>query len=104
MPTDFNGLVLGPSMTAFAAEVSWTPAGGSEITGLRGVLGDDYVEVDLGNEASMSTTSPVLGIRLSEWPDSPAPDDTITINAKTYAIWDTQQDGEGGLKLILKDA
>lgn len=104
MAINFEKLVLGPSMMAFAADVAWTPDGEAAVPDLRGVFGDEYVEVDTGNEAPVSATTPTLGIRLSEWPGVPAPEDVVAVNSRTYEVWDTQPDGEGGMKLILRAA
>tara|TARA_R110002110_G_scaffold64634_5_gene178579 strand:+ start:215 stop:550 length:336 start_codon:yes stop_codon:yes gene_type:complete len=68
----------------------------------RGVFDAAHELVDTGGDAPVSSTGPVLGIRLSEFSTPPVSGNELTIDGAFYRINDVQPDGQGGAKLMLK--
>tara|TARA_R110002074_G_scaffold253081_2_gene425070 strand:- start:16479 stop:16814 length:336 start_codon:yes stop_codon:yes gene_type:complete len=68
----------------------------------RGVFDAAHELVEMGGEGPVSTTGPVLGIRLSEFTVPPVEANEVVIDGATYRINDVQPDGQGGAKLMLK--
>lgn len=68
----------------------------------RGVFDAAHELVDTGGEFPVSTTAPVLGIRLSEFTVVPEMGNEVVIDGANYRIDDVQPDGQGGAKLMLK--
>jgi len=85
-------------VVVFAAPVAVKSAYG---TG-RGVFDAAHELVDLGGEAAVTTTGPVLSIRLSDFDVAPQQDNEVTIDGTLYRIYDVQPDGQAGAKLLLK--
>ncbi|WP_261803295.1 hypothetical protein [Variovorax sp. PAMC26660] len=99
---DWDALVLGPVHGVFAEPVVYLPKGGSPTT-TEGIFDEAYREVDLAGGMAVTTETPVLGIRLSAFPQTPQQDDQITVGRTgvTYVIRETQLDGHGAAKLLL---
>ncbi len=62
--------------------------------------------MDLTGGMAVTTESPVLGIRTSEFPVLPRQGDQIVVpsRSKTYSIREVQIDGHGAAKLLLNEA
>jgi hypothetical protein len=104
MALDFDALVLGPCMDAFAQPVSYTAQSGQRVA-IVGVFDRYHVEVSFdGTGAPVSTTLPVLGLREAAFPAGmcAAQGDIVSIAGTHYEITDTQPDGHGHVLLMLK--
>lgn len=101
MPIDFDGLVLRPSMTAFARTVTVTPEGGPAFAA-RGDFRQEPVEFEVGESVHTAVT-PTLGVRLADWETAPVQGMAVAIDGVDYVVDDIDgPDGEGGARLILK--
>jgi hypothetical protein len=110
VPVNFDALVLGPTFDAFAEPVTFIPAAGGIITTYggpnigRGVFdhGHTLLEVQ-GDGAPVSTETPMLGIRLSEFSTAPVQNDQVYIPSvnSTYMVRDPMPDGHGHARLML---
>jgi hypothetical protein len=112
---DWDVLVLGPVMAVFGEGTLAVPASLPLYTprGLPGfpladaVFDAEYEQVEINQaDGSQSTTHrPVLGVRTSLFPRSPAQNDKVFIPSvgKTYVVRDVQADGHGHAKLMLME-
>lgn len=91
---------------ALGEDAVFTPvksAPGHDPIPLRGIWNGVAELVDVGNEARVSTTAPILDIRLSDLPGLPKDGDLVEVLGKTYRVIDAQPDGQGMVRLILKE-
>jgi hypothetical protein len=105
MTIDIDGLVLGPCMDAFARPVVFIPRTSGVAQAQRGVFDAAYTAVTLEGEGVPTTqTTPVLGVRLSEWTPAPLKSDAIQIPAtnQAFVIREVRPDGHGDAKLMLQ--
>lgn len=106
MGMNFEKATLVPGLRVFGRAVTFTPSGGSPV-GRRGIFDREHeiIKSDVDG-AQYSTTSPILSIRRSEWPElprtGPLPNATIAIDDEVFRIFDCQPDSEGGSMIILK--
>lgn len=102
---DWDSLVLGPVQGVFGEPVMFLPAIGSPLA-VSGIFDEAYREVDLAGGMAVTTESPVLGIRVSDFSVLPVQGDQVTVasRSKTYVVREVQIDGHGGAKLLLNDA
>ena len=96
--------ILGISMTVFGTPFTFTPNGGQP-ENLTGVFDDEHEEVDLDvtGDAALSTHSPRIGVRISDFSIPPGRGDRIERSNISYEIFDVQRDGQGGTVLILHE-
>jgi len=101
---DITNTILGTAMGTFGTPFTITPDGGQPET-LRGVFDDEHEEVDLDvtGDSVLSTHSPRIGIRLSDFSQEPKQNDEIQRLGLCYRIVDIQQDGQGGAVLHLHE-
>ncbi|MDP1628855.1 hypothetical protein [Parvibaculum sp.] len=106
--TSFRGLadlVLVAANEHLGEDATYTPLKSAPATAPFAVRGpfDEAAEiVEMGNEAPVSGTMPVLGVRLADFAVEPAQGDRVTVLGALYEVWDTRPDGQGGMKLLLK--
>ena len=101
---DFDSLVTGPAMNAFAEDVVFTPVGGVGIPG-RGSFVEENIRVELGQDSlPVTSVHPALDVRLSELTFTPRQGDGVTVRGVERTILEVEVDGIGGAKLILQDA
>lgn len=80
--------------------------GQGPIPNMRGIFDARHEVVDLDGEGmEISSTAPVLGIREVEYPagHSIKQGDQFTVRGQEYDVFDLQPDGQGGLKIRLKE-
>lgn len=110
--------VLQAGMAAFGTRFSYAPKGAGRPAGpftlqpdglpLTGVYDAKHALIEMNSDgAPVSTTAPVLGVRLSVMPAPPLAGDEATIlegpdAGLVYRVADPQPDGQGGAKLILE--
>lgn len=100
--------VLGAAVTAMGTAFTFIPIDdgvqGTPIE-LQGIFDDAHAEEvpDAGGEVVISTHVPVIGVRLSDFPNGREPQqgDVIQREGVTYDIVDTEPDGQGGSRIIL---
>ena len=105
MSIDWDGNVIGPLMDVFGESVTYTPDSGTPLP-LTGVFDEAYQDITLlGDGTGMTTVSPVLGVRLADFPSGviPRKADTVAIPSVNtiYTIKDVRPDGHGWAKLML---
>lgn len=104
MAVDFDALVLAPCIATYGEAVVYTPQGHAAF-GLSGVFDSAHSTIDFTEGAPVSTMTPVLGVRLADFPPSIAPlqgDGPVLCRGVAYLVADVEPDGHGGAKLILK--
>lgn len=103
---------MGQVMATFAERtpVTYTPVVGSPysvshrdgMTPLTGVFDEAYEVVDPNSHTGISTTRPVLLMRLSDLQAAPAKGDRVTIrSSRNFTVTKSEPDGRGGALLIL---
>jgi hypothetical protein len=105
MPIDWDKALLGAVHGVFAEPVIFMPSRGLPFP-IDGVFDKAYLGVSpLGDGTTMSTTMPVLGVRLALFPPGapPVQDDKLQIlsSGATYRVKEVQPDGHGEAKLLL---
>jgi hypothetical protein len=75
-------------------------APGSPIS-LDGVFSKKSQMVNPETGVSVDSNRPSYGIRRADLPADPLPADTILVSGITYRIIEVNEDGEGGVELIL---
>lgn len=115
---DFDRLILGPAMGAFAMPIAVLPKNGSPYLA-RGDFRRPTADVEI-EEGKLTTASPTLGVRASEFPVLPVQNDSIYVRVRPnadapagfeivmgvtqrYLITDVRPDGEGDIKLVLRE-
>jgi hypothetical protein len=79
------------------------PAAGGGPFQIAGVFDEAYREVDPAAGMALTTETPVLGVRLSQFPLPPLQGDALTIvrTGETYLVKEVRPDSHGYAKLLL---
>lgn len=105
---DFDALVLGPAMNAFAEPFTIWPRGvEASAYDVRGVWSDRPNDVVLEGDLISSSQIRTVGLRLSELPNGGLNQNDVIVRKKDgrrYYVDDTDDDGQGGTVATLKDA
>lgn len=107
MSIDWNALVLGPCEDTFGVPVTITPVKsmpGAPAYAARGIWTSRTVEIPMDDGTVIRSNNMDVGIRISEFPACPIKGDGVQINGANYTIYDVQIDGQGGAKLVVKNA
>lgn len=103
MALDWDALTHAAVSDAFAEPVLYQPTGGAPLT-ISGVFDEAYAEVQELDGVPVSSVFPVLGVRLSQFGDTP-PDSgdrlTIVRTGTTYVVNNVNPDGHGWATLPL---
>lgn len=96
------------AMHKICMDVFGTPATygrGAVSISFKPVYDNSYVEVDPNTGIAVSTTSPMIGVRLADLKElgEPMRGDVVKIDGRTYQVVDSQPDSEGGADLILQE-
>lgn len=124
MSIDFESLVLGPCMTAFAKPVTITPVKSQSLAApypSQGIWTIDSVDLVMEDGTPMTSRTIKFGVQFSDYPIMLAQGDIITTIASNVplAYWqgdndinpssnidfivnDQRPDGQGGCTLVLK--
>lgn len=113
MAIDWDDLVLAPVMDLFGegergSPSTWPtyyPAGGGSFQLEGAVFDAAYQHTEIVGDASMVTTSPVLGVRACLFRAPPAQGETVYIPSagRIYAVANPQPDGHGHVLLVLME-
>jgi hypothetical protein len=68
----------------------------------RGVWRKRPIDLAMEGGAIISTEENKLGVRLSEFPVPPAPNDHVLVEGQWHSIDDVDDDGQGGATWALK--
>jgi hypothetical protein len=104
---NFAKLVIGPCLTAFGGDWTYTPLKsdpGIMAFVFRGIFEAKHEMIEVIDGAQHSTQCPVVAVRLADLPIVPAKGDELTIEGRDYRIWDVQPDGQGKADLVLRFA
>ena len=99
---DWDKNVLTPLGNVFGELVQFTPAVGAAFQ-VTGVFDEAYKEVDLAGGMGVTTVTPVVGVRLSQFQNLPRQGDQLTIlrTAATYVVKEVRPDSHGAALLML---
>ncbi|MFK0090953.1 hypothetical protein ACIQUS_27175 [Pseudomonas sp. NPDC090755] len=85
--------------------VYWLTDGVAPGVALAQVVFDSaHVAVDPETGAPVSSSNPVLGVRLIDLPNKPTSRDRVRARGELYSINDVQPDGVAGVTIILRKA
>lgn len=88
-------------MNVFGGAITYT-RGATSVPISKAVFDDNYQAVDPNTGAIITSTNPMLGIRLADLPGGEAQSgDTVTRKGITYRVIEQQPDSEGHARLIL---
>jgi hypothetical protein len=103
--------VLGNVLAAFGEQVTYVPAVGAPYSvtpagnPLLGVFDEAYQGVDPNTQTVISSTQPILLVRLSDLAAPAAKGDRVTVRGtRTFTVTKTEPDGRGGTLLFLHKA
>lgn len=109
---DFDALVLGPCMAAFARPITVQPFAsqpGEAPYEAEGIWSSKPVDVQMEDGSILSSQNHTLGIRLADFLAPPVQGDRVTIDSfmslpriGVCLIEDTDDDGQGGSEWMLK--
>lgn len=91
------GALTAPCRDAFGEAVTYTPQTGAPFA-INGVYDDAYVEVTAaGDGSAVTSTFPVLGVLLSDFPSPPLQGDqyTVTRTGETLVVKEVRPDSHG---------
>lgn len=112
MPLSFDLLVVEPCIAAFGEQAqgfdlpTYTPADGGIPFPIDGVFDEAYREVDPITGSPVSSTAPMLGVRLAAFPPgvAQAQGDLLTIRGGNYVVREVRVDSHGWARLLLNEA
>ena len=110
---DWDGLVIGPTTSAFGETVTYNGAGFT--LQIVGVFDEAFLEltplgrgdltsegISFGLPGAITTAMPVLGVQLSQFVSGPPQQsDTLQARGATYTVKEVQTDGHGWARLLL---
>lgn len=101
---DWDRAVLGPLEAVFGEPVTYAPAAGGGFD-VSGVFDAAYREVELAGGIGITTETPVLGVRLSQFATAPEQGDRLTIQRTglTYEVREVRPDSHGAARLMLNE-
>jgi len=107
---DMADRMLGVAVRTFSqsdpdgeTRVQYMPKGASSYP-LSAVFDKAHVSVDPGTGVPISSTNPVLGVRLSDMQAEPKKGDRVQVSGVIYSVVDSQPDGVAGVMLELHKA
>ncbi|MBV1835652.1 hypothetical protein [Acetobacter estunensis] len=109
-PFDWSGLVLGPCQDTFGETVVWRGQSSNGDVQIRGIFDEGFRAIDtFGADdgvtpVHVTTSSPVLGIRLADFATDPVQGDLFQIRGLWYRLQDMRPDSHGAASLILNKA
>lgn len=96
--------VLDVCMNTFGVDVDgyfiYVPASGVSHK-VRGIFDMAFQSADPNTHAAVTTTQPILGVKLSDLPVYPQKGDKVIVKDVTYRIIEVQKDVHGGASLYL---
>lgn len=101
---DFRNLVddvLNACTDAFGEEVTFYPLGRTGVYKVRAIFDNEFVEVDPDTEEVVSSNRPALGVNLNDIKFEIKQNDQVEVRGQRFAIFDKQEDGQGGAVLLL---
>jgi len=95
--------VVSAGIETFGRTVTYSPAGGTPFS-LEAIYTRPHEGIAIGNGSTeISTTSPRIRVRLSDFASPPARGDTVTIDSTVFRVTDVETDIENvGAHLILR--
>lgn len=71
---------------------------------VQAVFDSAHVSVDPETGAPVSSSNPILGVRLIDLPNKPTSRDRVRARGELYSISDVQPDGVAGVTIFLRKA
>ena len=99
---DKVGSLLTRAMSTFGEEFDYVPDGGPSYK-VTGIFDNQHEELDLETGAMVVSNEPRVGVKANDLNADPSRDDQVIINSITYDVVDSQEDGRGGLMLMLRE-
>ncbi|WP_075202090.1 MULTISPECIES: head-tail joining protein [Serratia] len=98
--------LLAPLQRVFGQRINYRPKGKNEVAfDTEGIFDRPYSKEfeTLDGSSEINTTSPIIGVRLSQFLREPKQGDRLFIYSDNtlYVVSDVQPDSHGGVKLIL---
>ena len=93
---------LGIIVPACGEEIEYRPRAKPGVRyKLKAVYDDEYEAVDPETNQIISSNSPRIGVRYSDLISPPQKDDEVYILGETFKVYDSQEDGQGGVTIYL---
>lgn len=99
---DWDANVLTGVHSVFGEQVTYTPANGQAFT-LTAIYDASFRDIDPATGVYASTSSPCLGVRLSQFPIPPKRGDSVRVPSasKTFTVKEVRPDSHGEARLML---
>lgn len=88
------------TVKTFGQPVTYQPLSLPAVS-LMAIFDDKYQAVDPDSGAIITSTQPMLRVRIADLPRNPLQGDLVTISGVTYRVNDFEPDGGGGAMLLL---
>lgn len=99
------GCVLDVCMDEFGAQceepVIYRPIKGGGEFKIRAIYDRDAITVDPDTEQVISTSEPMIGVKLADLLFSPSVGDQVTVLGEQFKVVDTEDDAHGGMTMKL---
>ena len=89
-------------VNAFGTEATYSPKEGDDFD-IEGIFDRPNLNIELGQDNSHQSSAPTFGVKLSDMETDPVDGDSLTIDGKTFTVFEVQKDGQGHAKLLLHE-
>lgn len=96
------GGLLSVALPTFGQKVTYWPQSGGCFV-IDGVFDTIFTEIDPTTEEVITSNKPNVGIKLRDLPFVPERGDHMRIDEKDWYVTDSQEDGQGGSRLMLSE-
>jgi len=94
------GGLLDVAIPTFGETIDYRPNAGGSFS-IEAVFDRSFEQIDPDTEEVIASNVPMLGIKLANLPFSPDRGDEVRIGRERFQVIDSQEDGQGGARLIL---
>lgn len=92
--------IIKTTRDTFGETVTYKPKAGGSYQ-IKAIFDNEYQLVDPDTQATISTSQPVLGVRLRDLQAPPKRGDIVVVNGASYQIVENKDDSWGHSQLVL---
>lgn len=93
--------IIKTTRNTFGESVTYKPKAGGSYQ-IKAIFDNEYQAIDPDTQAVVSSSIPVLGVRLRDLQAAPKRGDRVVINGVSYEIVDNKDDSWGHSQLVLQ--
>lgn len=92
--------MLGHVTTHLGEDAVFYPGKGASFS-VRLVFDNEFEIIDPNSETVVSSNTPVILVRLSDYPNGIEEGDQFQLSSERFKVWTVQEDGQGGARVML---